>query len=97
MSRVESASVCSEPKSPGGSSVRFATTIWSGVRPPEMGAYISPANVTPTPEEPQKARAPAADAPRAMESWSCSPPPIRNSAVSSPLFTSFAISVMIPV
>ena len=41
MSRVDSASVCSEPKSPGGSSVRSAIIIWIGMRLPEMVEYIS--------------------------------------------------------
>ena len=41
MSRVHSASVCSEPKSPGGSRVRSAIVIWIGIRAPEMIEYIS--------------------------------------------------------
>ncbi len=41
MSLVHSASVCSEPKSPGGSSVRLAIDIWIGIRAPEMIEYIS--------------------------------------------------------
>ena len=36
MSRVESASVCSDPKSPGGSSVRSAIIICTGIRLPEI-------------------------------------------------------------
>ena len=41
MSRVESASVCSDPKSPGGSSVRSAIIICTGMRVPEIGEYSS--------------------------------------------------------
>ena len=41
MSRVHSASVCSEPKSPGGSRVRSAIAMWMGMRAPEMIEYIS--------------------------------------------------------
>ena len=41
MSLVHSASVCSEPKSPGGSRVRSAIAIWTGMRAPEMMEYIS--------------------------------------------------------
>jgi hypothetical protein len=41
MSLVHSASVCSEPKSPGGSRVRSAIAIWIGMRAPEMIEYIS--------------------------------------------------------
>jgi len=41
MSLVHKASVCSEPKSPGGSSVRSAIAIWIGIRAPEMIEYIS--------------------------------------------------------
>ena len=41
MSLVHRASVCSEPKSPGGSRVRSAIAIWIGIRAPEMIEYIS--------------------------------------------------------
>ena len=41
MSRVDKASVCSEPKSPGGSSVRSAIIICTGMRLPEIGEYSS--------------------------------------------------------
>ena len=41
MSRVHSASVCSDPKSPGGSRVRSAIAMWMGMRAPEMIEYIS--------------------------------------------------------
>jgi len=41
MSLVHNASVCSDPKSPGGSRVRSAIDMWMGMRAPEMIEYIS--------------------------------------------------------
>src|SRR5204863_8361435 len=61
ISRVESASVCSDPKSPGGSSVRSAIIICTGMRVPAMGEYSSYAYCTPTPELPVRTREPLED------------------------------------
>src|SRR3954447_2748306 len=80
MSRVHSASVCSEPKSPGGSRVRSAIAIWIGIRAPDVIEYISYPYVTPTPDEPVYALAPHEPAPSAADSWECSPSAWRYSA-----------------
>src|SRR3984893_3022632 len=97
MSRVESASVCSEPKSPGGSSVRSAIIIWTGMRLPEIGEYSSSATCTPTPELPVKTRAPQDEAPCAMLNWECSLSATMYSASSSPLATIWASAIIVAV
>src|ERR1051325_10234497 len=97
MSRVESASVCSEPKSPGGSSGRSAIIICTGMRLPEMGEYSSYANGTPTPELPVKTRAPLDEAPCAMLSCECSLLATIYSASSSPLATICASAIIVAV
>src|SRR5580692_3256665 len=97
MSRVDSASVCSEPKSPGGSSVRSAIIICTGIRLPEIGEYNSYANCTPTPELPVKTRAPDDAAPCAMLNCECSLSATIYSASSSPLATICASAIMVAV
>src|SRR6202011_3373502 len=97
MSRVESASVCSDPKSPGGSSVRSAIIICTGMRLPEIGEYSSYANCTPTPELPVKTRAPLEDAPCAMLNCECSLSATMYSASSSPFATICAPRIILGV
>jgi hypothetical protein len=97
MSRVDSASVCSEPKSPGGSSVRSAIIICTGMRLPEIGEYSSYANCTPTPELPVKTRAPLDEAPCAMLNCECSLSATMYSASSSPFATICASAIIVAV
>ena len=97
MSRVDSASVCSDPKSPGGSSVRSAIIICTGMRLPEIGEYSSYANCTPTPELPVNTRAPLEEAPWAMLSCECSLSATMYSASSSPFATICANAIIVAV
>src|SRR5579863_5970099 len=97
MSRVESASVCSEPKSPGGSSVRSAIIICTGMRLPEIGEYSDLPYCTPTPELPVKTRAPLDEAPCAMLNCECSLSATMYSASSSPLATICASAIIVAV
>src|SRR5213076_618799 len=97
ISRVASASVCSDPKSPGGSSVRSAIIICTGMRLPEIGEYSSYANCTPTPELPVKTRAPLDAAPCAMLNCECSLSATMYSASSSPLATICASAIIVAV
>src|SRR5204863_7376014 len=97
MSRVDSASVCSDPKSPGGSSVRSAIIICTGMRLPEIGEYSSYANCTPTPELPVNTRAPLDAAPCAMLNCECSLSATMYSASSSPFATICASAIIVAV
>src|SRR5207245_7613847 len=97
ISRVDSASVCSDPKSPGGSSVRSAIIICTGMRLPEIGEYSSYAKWTPTPELPVNTRAPHDDAPCAMLNCECSLSATMYSASSSPFATICASAIIVAV
>src|SRR5262245_33104603 len=97
MSRVDNASVCSDPKSPGGSSVRSAIIICTGIRLPEIGEYSSYPYCTPTPELPVNTRAPDEEAPCAMLSCECSLSATMYSASSSPFATICASAIIVAV
>ncbi len=90
-SRTASASLCSTPKAPGSSSARFPTIAIMGMRKAGVTVSASIAYIQPTPDEPQKTRAPQALACLTTSNCECSPSAMMNSQSNSPLDTSLAM------
>src|SRR5678815_1693741 len=84
-SRTTSASLCSTPKAPGSSSARLPTMQTIGTRSGGVTVRHSMAYIQPTPEEPQKTRAPTVDACLTISNWLCSPSATMYSATRWPL------------
>ncbi len=91
-SRTDRASLCSTPNAPGSSSARFPTSAIIGTRRAGVTVIASMAYIQPTPEDPQKTRAPTVDACLTISNWLCSPSATMYSATSLPLAIFFAIA-----
>ena len=89
-SRTASASLCSTPKAPGSSRARFPTMATMGMRSAGVTVSASMAYIQPTPLEPQKTRAPTAEACLTISNCECSPSATMYSQSISPFETSLA-------
>src|SRR6058998_3699134 len=93
-SRTTSASLCSTPKAPGSSRARLPTSATMGTRKGGVTTRHSIAYIQPTPDEPQKTRAPTVDACLTISNWLCSPSATMYSATSWPPEIFLAIACM---
>jgi hypothetical protein len=93
-SRTLSASLCSTPKAPGSSRARLPTMQTMGTRSGGVTTRHSMAYIHPTPEEPQKTRAPTVEACFTTSNWLCSPSATMYSATSWPLAIFLAMACM---
>src|SRR5713101_280793 len=83
-SRTTSASLCSTPNAPGSSRARLPTSATIGTRSGGVTTRHSMAYIQPTPDEPQKTRAPTVEACLTISNWLCSPSATMYSATSWP-------------
>ena len=83
--------MCSTPKAPGSSSARLPTIATIGMRKAGVTVRASIAYIQPTPDEPQKTRAPQALACLTISNCECSPSAMMYSQSISPLETSLAM------
>src|SRR5882724_11324698 len=90
-SRTASASLCSTPNAPGSSSARLPTIATIGMRNAGVTVSASIAYIQPTPDDPQKTRAPQALACLTISNCECSPSATMYSQSSSPFDTSLAM------
>src|SRR5262247_4263448 len=93
-SRTTSASLCSTPNAPGSSSARLPTRHTMGTRRGGVTTRHSMAYIQPTPDEPQKTRAPTVEACFTISNWLCSPSATMYSATSWPPEIFLAIACM---
>src|SRR5262247_3288605 len=93
-SRTTSASLCSTPNAPGSSSARLPTRHTMGTRSGGVTTRHSMAYIQPTPDEPQKTRAPTVEACLTISNWLCSPSATMYSATSWPPEIFLAIACM---
>src|SRR5919197_930357 len=93
-SRTKRASLCSTPKAPGSSSARLPTSAIIGTRSGGVTTRHSIAYAHPTPDDPQKTRAPTVEACLTISNWLCSPSATMYSATSWPLAIFLAIACM---
>src|SRR5882724_11508288 len=93
-SRTTSASLCSTPKAPGSSRARLPTRATIGTRSGGVTTRHSMAYIQPTPDEPQKTRAPTVEACLTISNWLCSPSATMYSATSWPPEIFLAIACM---
>src|SRR5213083_539060 len=93
-SRTTSASLCSTPTAPGSSSARLPTRATMGTRHGGVTTTHYIAYIQPTPDEPQKTRAPTVDACLTISNWLCSPSATMYSATSWPPEIFLAIACM---
>src|SRR5206468_3907956 len=91
-SRTKRASLCSTPKAPGSSSARLPTSAIIGTRSGGVTTRHSMAYAHPTPDDPQKTRAPTVEACLTISNWLCSPSATMYSATSWPLAIFLAIA-----
>src|SRR5439155_6044831 len=93
-SRTTRASLCSTPKAPGSSRARLPTRAAMGTRSGGVTTRHSMAYIQPTPDEPQKTRAPTVEACLTISNWLCSPSATMYSATSWPPEIFLAIACM---
>src|SRR5437879_1231988 len=93
-SRTTSASLCSTPNAPGSSRARLPTRHTMGTRSGGVTTRHSIAYIQPTPDEPQKTRAPTVEACLTISNWLCSPSATMSSATSWPPEIFLAIACM---